>query len=318
MTGPGAAVQATRLAVRRCLSSYDADTVLVACSGGADSLALLAATVFESRRVRRVVGVVVDHDLQAESADHTAHVVEQMAALGVDETASIRVRVDAGPAGVEAGARRARYAALAELAGHFGANLTLLGHTLDDQAETVLLGLTRGSGGRSITGMRRAYDGYARPFLDLTRADTEAACREQGIGFWTDPHNADPRFTRARIRHDVLPVLERELGPGVAQALARTGEMLRDDLDALDDEAAAWLAERECLPLDELSVLPRAVLTRVLRSAAVAAGSPPSDLTRAHVLALADLAAGPRGRSLDLPGGVEARRTGDRLDVSRP
>ncbi len=107
----------------------------------------------------------------------------------------------------------------------------LLGHTRDDQAETVLLGLTRGSGGRSIAGMRRAYDAIRRPLLDLTRAQTEAACRAEGLGFWEDPHNRDPRFTRARVRHTVLPVLEAELGPGVADALARTADQLQEDVD---------------------------------------------------------------------------------------
>ena len=127
--------------------------VLVACSGGADSLALLAATIFEARRdAVRVIGAVVDHGLQEGSAEHTAGVVEQMAALGVDETATVRVTVDPGPGGIEAGAREARYAALGQLAEHFKATTVLLGHTLDDQAETVLLGLARGSGGRSLAG----------------------------------------------------------------------------------------------------------------------------------------------------------------------
>ncbi|MFL6134645.1 MAG: tRNA lysidine(34) synthetase TilS, partial [Nocardioidaceae bacterium] len=212
--------------------------VLVACSGGADSLALLAATVFEARRTPwQVVGVTVDHGLQSGSADRAASVVEQMAALGAHRTVPVRVEVMPGGQGLEAAAREARYAALADVAQRARSDVILLGHTLDDQAETVLLGLTRGSGGRSIAGMRRRSPPFSRPLLDVTRAQTEAACRSEGIDFWSDPHNEDLRFTRARVRHVVLPLLERELGPGIAGALARTADQLRDDADALDAEA---------------------------------------------------------------------------------
>jgi len=155
MTGPDPSVAAVRLAVRRALAGRvePGEAVLVACSGGADSLALLTATVFERRAGRfRVVGATVDHGLQDGSAPRAEQVVEQMAALGCDETASSRVTVDPGPAGVEAGAREARYAALGQLAEHLGAGTVLGGHTLDDQGETGLLGLARGSGGRSKIG----------------------------------------------------------------------------------------------------------------------------------------------------------------------
>ena len=242
VTGPDPAVAATRVAVRRALAVGDPRSapVLVACSGGADSLALLAAAVFEARdRPWSVVGVTVDHGLHDASPEVTTHVVGQMAALGADETASIRVKVEGDGHGLEAAARQARYAVLEELADRFGSTTVLLGHTLDDQAETVLLGLTRGSGGRSLAGMRRTFGVFRRPLLDLTRAQTERACRAQDIGWWTDPANEDPRFTRSRVRRDVLPLLETELGPGVAQNLARTADLLRADVEHLDE-----LAER--------------------------------------------------------------------------
>ena len=321
MTGPDPAVAAVRLAVRRGLRDAG-DEVLVACSGGADSLALLRAVVFEARRQPvRVTGVTVDHGLQERSAERAAAVVEQMAALGAAETVTIRVQVEAPGMGVEAAARSARYAALAELAQRRRCSLVLLGHTLDDQAETVLLGLARGSGGRSIAGMRRAFSEgpvrFARPLLDLTRAETEAACAAEGIEFWRDPHNEDPRFTRARVRHRVLPVLEEELGPGVAAALARTGDLLRGDLEGLDELAAQALGEVRTpdggLDTAALRSRPAAVSSRVLRLAAVDAGSPPSELFHVHVQALVDLMSGQPRRQVQLPGHVTAYLDPDRV-----
>jgi tRNA(Ile)-lysidine synthase len=331
VSGPDPAVAAVRLAVRRVLPP--AGTVVVACSGGADSLALLAATVFETRRSEvRVVGAVVDHGLQEGSADHTARVVQQMAGLGVDETASVRVTVDPGPGGIEAGAREARYAALGQLARHFRAGLVLLGHTVDDQAESVLLGLTQGSGPRSLAGMREAFgDGpedptFVRPLLrSVTRARTEAACRAEGIEFWEDPHNLDQRFLRARVRHVVLPLLEAELGPGVAGALARTGHLMREDLDALDVQAEALLREHDLaagVDVRALHPVPPALLHRLLRLAALEAGAPPRDLTYGHVQDLGRLVHDPPGesRALDLPGHVRALREGHvlRFRSTRP
>ncbi len=315
------AVAACRRAARAGLADLRAgEAVLVACSGGADSLALLAATVAEARGgVARVVGVTVDHALQDGSADHAARVVAQMAALGVDETASARVQVDPGGRGVEAAAREARYAVLDRMAEHFGAAAVLLGHTLDDQAETVLLGLTRGSGGRSIAGMRRAFDRYRRPLLDVTRAQTEAACRAEGIDFWTDPHNADPRFARSRVRHTVLPVLERELGPGIAETLARTADQLRQDMEALDQLALDALAEHyddeTGFDVWRIETLAAAVRTRMLRLAALRAGCPPGELFAVHVDALEQQVWNRTHlpKVVQLPGHVSAHRSQDRL-----
>ena len=245
-----------------------------------------------------------------------------MAALGADETMAIRVKVEAPGIGMEAAAREARYAALGQAAVSLGAQLVLLGHTLDDQAETVLMGLARGSGGRSIAGMRRMFhaDGdeqrltrYERPLLDVTRAQTEAACRAEGIEFWTDPHNADPRFLRSRVRHTVLPVLEAELGPGVAATLARTADQLRRDMEALDIFAmrtfhdvrsGGGLALR--LDIGALEDKPLAIIGRVLRLAALEAGSPASELFAVHVDAMVELCFGDPGRQVQLPGHVTA------------
>jgi len=316
------ALAAVRVAVRPYFGAAWGDTHLVACSGGADSLSLLAACVFEARRSgARIVGVTVDHGLQDGSAEHTTRVVGQMALLGADETASIRVTVDPGPAGIEAGAREARYAALQQLALHFDADVVMLGHTLDDQAETVLLGLARGSGGRSLQGMRGWFRnegdraGFARPLLGLTRAVTEAACLADGITWWEDPQNADPRFARSRVRHAVMPLLERELGPGIAEALARTGDQLREDMDFLEPfELDAFQRARTAdgVDMDELDDAGAAIRSRAVRRAAIEAGAIASELTRAHVLAVLRLL-GTKGKEIQLPGHVTAYAEGEVL-----
>lgn len=307
------AIAATRQGVRRALAPHEpGSTVLVACSGGADSLALLSATVFEGHKAGlRVIGATVDHGLQEGSAEHAAHVVAQMAGLGADETASARVHVDPAGLGVEAAARRARYDVLEQLRAHFGAVRVLLGHTRDDQAETVLLGLARGSGGRSLAGMKRSFDAYARPLLDVARADTVAACLAEGIEFWEDPHNDDPGFARVRVRQRVLPVLEDELGPGIAATLARTADQVRADVEALDalaEVAHGELAGPDGLPLAALGDLLPALATRVLRRAALDAGALDAELFHVHVTALHRLASGALRGEVQLPGHVTAYR----------
>ncbi|KRF16593.1 tRNA(Ile)-lysidine synthetase [Nocardioides sp. Soil797] len=316
------ALAAVRLGVRRVLAQVEpGGTVLVACSGGADSLALLSGAVFEGRKMSvRVVGATVDHGLQHGSAERAAAVVQQMAALGAAETVSSRVDVPQSSGhGPEAAARRARYAVLEQMATHFEASLVLLGHTRDDQAETVLLGLTRGSGGRAVAGMRRGFDVFARPLLDVARADTSAACDAEGITVWSDPHNDDPRFTRVRVRHTVLPVLEAELGPGVAVALARTAELLRPDMEYLDELAESAYAELVTptgatptgigLPVPGLAGLVGPLRSRVLRLAALEAGSPSSELFWEHVVAMERLVTDWHGQKwIDLPGHVRLVR----------
>ncbi len=318
------AVAAVRLGVRRHLADVEpGSTVVVACSGGADSLALLAATVFEGEKAGwQVVGATIDHGLQPGSAEHAAHVVAQMATLGAGETLSARVQVDGGGLGPEAAARRARYAVLDQVAERAGAAVVLLGHTRDDQAETVLLGLTRGSGGRSVAGMRRAFDRYRRPLLDVSRDDTVTACQVQGIEFWEDPHNHDRGFTRVRVRRTVLPLLEQELGPGVATTLARTADQLRDDMDFLDDLAEAdWVELRDedgSLPVDPLAGRPGPVRRRVLRLAALAAGAPSAELFHDHVLAMDALLTDWHGQKwIDLPGHLRCARRAGRLHFLR-
>jgi tRNA(Ile)-lysidine synthase len=316
--GPQPPVAAVRLAVRRALRTLAPDrTVLVACSGGADSLALAAALAHESRHHddRRAGAVTVDHGLQPGSAARARAVAAHLVASGLDPVETIHVRVD-GPGGPEGAARQARRGALEAAARRHGDAVVLLGHTLDDQAETVLLGLARGSGGRSLGGMAPVIGRWVRPLLGLPRDTVRAAApvdTARGLP-WEDPHNDDPSYTRARVRHRLLPALEAELGPGVAAALARTADLLRSDADALDAWAAEVPVDAPDLDVATLAALPPAVRRRVLRRSALEAGSPATDLTAAHVRAVEALVTQWRGQSwVDLPGGVRAQREDDRV-----
>jgi tRNA(Ile)-lysidine synthase len=376
--GPHPAVAAIRLAVRRVLHdilsdlngpcdprdhrdsrdfrSADADTdthaetpadphadsaplVLVACSGGADSMALASALAFEAPRLGlRPGGITIDHGLQAGSAARAREVTERLAALGLDPVEAVTVAVGR-TGGPEAAARTARYAALDAAAERHGAAAVLLGHTRDDQAETVLLGLARGSGTRSLAGMAESFGGlavaasggatrvvvarrYRRPFLAVDRQTTRKACLVQSLPVWDDPHNADPSYTRSRVRHEALPVLEKALGRGVVEALARTARLSRDDADALDDWARqalrATTRDDGALDVAALRELPAAVRRRVLRMAAIAAGAPAGSLFARHIEETDRLITAWRGqRPLNLPGRVEARRQGGRLVLQR-
>ena len=316
--GPDPAVAAVRLAVRRTLATVEAgDLVLVACSGGADSLALAGALAFEAARSgHRAGGVTVDHGLQDGSAERAEGVVATMDGLGLSPAEARTVTLGSG-GGMEAAARTARYAALDESAARHRATAVLLGHTLDDQAETVLLGLARGSGARSLAGMPAVTGHYHRPLLELGRDLTHHACLAMGLDPWDDPHNRDPAYARARVRADVLPALEKGLGPGMTAALGRTARMLRDDADALDDWAARALEEAGgtgALDVHVLAGLPRAVRTRVLHRTAIAAGSPPGTLAAVHVEAVEALVTAWHGQSyVDLPGRVRVWRRYEKL-----
>jgi tRNA(Ile)-lysidine synthase len=301
------------LAVVRAVAAVADVPMLVACSGGPDSLALAAAAaVVGTRSGVGVRAAVVDHGLQAGSAEVAATVAATLSGLGLDAVV-LQVVLDAAGVGIEAAARRARYAALAAEA--VPGEVVLLGHTLDDQAETVLLGLARGSGTRSLAGMPERRDIFVRPLLGVRAETTAAACAELGLTAWIDPHNSDPRFTRTRVRHRVLPVLEAELGPGVALALARSAELARADADLLDDLAAAELAghSAEVLDCDWLAGLPQALLARVLRDWLRAQGA--VDLSAAGIAAVAALVTDWHGqRWVEVPG-ARVGREGTQLRV---
>ncbi len=312
------AVPAVRNAVRTWLERYEAgDTVLVAVSGGADSLALAHALSVESKEfVITVIGVTVDHQLQEQSGVQAEKVVAQLKNFGLDCIIK-KVNVDLKD-GLEASARAARYSALQEAVDEKSAVAVFLGHTRDDQAETVLLGLARGSGTRSLSGMAHHNGVYVRPLLEVTRNQSERYCEEVKLQYWSDPHNENPDFSRVRVRNVALPALETSIGPGVSEALARSAHLLRDDADALDHWAKAEELALDLLNLDcaHLEKLPRAIRTRLIRAAIYAAGAPAGMVTMEHVSGVEALVTAWSGQgALNLPGGVKVERISGRLSL---
>lgn len=315
---------ACRQAVRDAIADLDTP-VLVACSGGPDSLALAAAAAHVAgAQGIRVSAVVVDHGLQQDSEQVAVGAREACEDLGL---AAKVVRVEVGErGGPEAAAREARYSALRAAADEQGAGAVLLGHTREDQAETVLLRLARGSGARSLAAMAPRSGLWRRPFLHLPRAVVHRAAREvlEPVGRepWSDPHNADQSFARVRVRA-LLDDLRAALGDGVVAGLARTADLLRDDADALDALASSsfdalvasgdgsWSAD-----CDALEALPAAIRTRVLRLMVIAAGCPADDAGIDHVRAVDALVRDWHGQgAAHLPGGVRVERSCGRLSA---
>ncbi|MFD2766692.1 tRNA lysidine(34) synthetase TilS [Micromonospora eburnea] len=317
-------VAAVRVAVRRALTGLPGPgPVLVACSGGADSLALAAATAFVAPRLGRRAGLVtVDHGLQPGSAERAEVVAGWAREQGLEPVEAVSVRVAGRPGGPEAAARDARYEALVDAARRHDASAVLLGHTRDDQAETVLLALARGAGPRGLAGMpeRRELAGVPllRPLLDVAREDTRKACATLGLTPWDDPHNADPAYARSRVRADALPALVKALGPGVVDNLARTARQVAADTAALDALSAAALADVRAaeggLAVEALAGLPAAVRTRVLHAWARELGASPAALSHRHVAALDALVTDWHGQgAVHLPGGLPVLRRAGRL-----
>ena len=211
--------------------------VCIGVSGGADSLALAAASKLEAENFAiDLIAVVVDHKLQENSEKIAQFAKQQLITLGYKDVFIGQANVQITD-GLEASARRARYKVFQQAIETYGATSFLLGHTKNDQAEGVLLGLARGSGTKSLSGMQEVSGIFIRPLLTIDRLTTEAACREVGIDFWVDPHNSDQEFARVRVRENILPLLENEIGPGITDALARSAKLLREDAIALDQWA---------------------------------------------------------------------------------
>lgn len=301
----------------------DAPLVLVALSGGPDSLALAVALGFEQEKCGvRAGAVIVNHGLQRASAEVAERAAEQARAAGLHPVVVQRVAVTDEGGGPEADARAARYSAFGDVARETGATAVLIGHTLDDQAETVLLGLARGSGARSLAGMRvisRTDRGspsqdvtFVRPLLGLRREVVAQSLADQEITPWLDPHNTDETFRRVRVRNTVLPVLEAELGPGMAEALARTAAHLTADADYLDARATDAL-HTALTPAGALDTRALVSLDSVIRLRCVrmwlVSQLGQAQLSSAHVAAVDELIMDWHGQdALNLPGGSVTRR----------
>jgi len=295
--------------------------VCIGVSGGADSLALAAAAKLESKNFSiDLVAVIVDHGLQANSAEIAEFAKQQLIKLGFQDIFVGRASVQITD-GLEASARRARYKVFQQAIETYTPNTFLLGLTKNDQAEGVLLGLARGSGTKSLSGMQEVSGIFVRPLLGIDRATTEIACHESNIEYWVDPHNSNQDFTRVRVRENILPLLENEIGPGIIDALARSAKILREDATALDEWAESVF--RQVKPMDiEISILdslPVAVRSRVLRMAIYAAGAPAGSISAAHLEPIEAFVSDWRGQGhTSLPGGVKVCRISGRLSLSKP
>jgi len=320
------AIADVRRAVRDALQNFGVQRdqlILVACSGGADSLALAAAAVFEGTRVGIKIGaIIIDHGIQKETAQVARATEQTLLKLGLNPVQIISVKVS-NSGGIEAAARNARYDAFETAATKLGASAVLLGHTMDDQAETVLLGLARGAGARSLSGMASIRGSestsFLRPLLGIRRITTEAFCEDSGLSPWNDPHNDSTKFSRVRVRKHVIPVIENELGPGMVEALSRTAEQLREDADYLDALAEAKFVElvgTHSTSLDFSAVaveaLPTAIRNRVIKMALqVFSGT----ISRAHVVAVNELVTNWHGQKPLTLSGVRVERKGDSVTL---
>jgi tRNA(Ile)-lysidine synthase len=316
------AIVSIRNAVRPHLAELEpGDRFIVAVSGGADSLALAHALFTESVPLAlNPIAVTVDHQLQDNSGVQAEKVLQQLKEIGYGQV-DIQKVVVASDSNIEAHARDVRYQALDKSAQESQAKKIFLGHTFNDQAETVLLGLARGSGTRSLSGMSENSGLYVRPLLSITREETERACRELSLDYWSDPHNFNTEFTRVRVRREVIPFLEEHLDAGISKALVRTAALLSEDGEALDQWAAKELLalDPSSLDCDYLNSLPKAIRTRILRSSAQSAGATPGSLTFEQISAMEAMISAWKGQgALSLAGGVKVERISGRLSLSNP
>ena len=305
-----------RTAVRADLALLAAgDRIVIACSGGADSIALAYALSLEAPKMALALSAItIDHGLQENSAEVASACATFLSTLNIP-TEIINVVVGT-QGGLEAAARDARYGALAAHAKSVGAVAVYLAHSLDDQAESVLLGLARGSGPRSIAGMSAVSGIYRRPALGIRRTSLRSVAESLGHIF-DDPMNVDMHFLRVKLRRQLIPALDEALGGGVPQALARTALLIQDDLAALDALAGEHFAQNPDLEVARLSAQPKAVRTRVLRLALLGAGLDGGLLTYEHLERGDQLLVDWHGQGeISLPGGLSLARKSGRLILS--
>ena len=308
-----------RQAVRPWVQSAEV-RILLGVSGGADSMALACATLVEAKATGLdLVAIIVDHQLQVGSDQVATSARDELIRFGFSSVEIVTVNVDIVD-GMEASARRARYAAFESATQKYCPDYFFLAHTKNDQAESVLLGLARGSGTRSLSGMAEVNGIYVRPLLGISRELTELTCTENEVIVWEDPQNSDQNYARVRVRSQILPIMEANLGPGIVDALARSAKILREDADALDFFAEQFLTEVDPnnLPIEGLAALPKAIRIRVLRLAIYAVGAPPGSLAVQHLDPIEALITNWHGQGeIALPGGVKVARISGRLSLSQ-
>ena len=313
------ATLAIRQAVRPWVETADI-RILLGVSGGTDSMALAIATLLECRKFGvEAVAIIINHQLQEGSAIVASETQAELLRLGFLSVEVMTVDVELTD-GLEASARRARYQAFEQAMAKYQPDYFFLAHTKNDQAESVLLGLARGSGTRSLSGIAAVNGKFIRPLLEIDREVTEATCLENGIKPWQDPQNFDLHYARVRVRLEVLPVLESNLGPGTIDALARSAKILRQDADALDFLAIGYLEERDFsnLAVHQLLELPQAIRIRVLRLAIYRVGAPEGSLSADHLSPVEALITQWHGQgAISLPGGVKVVRISGRLSLSQ-
>jgi len=312
------ATMVIRQAVRPWILKSDF-RILIGVSGGADSMALAIGTLLEAKSAGiEAVAIIVDHQLQEGSHQVATDTREKLLGLGFETVEVVPVDVVISD-GMESSARRARFLAFEAAIAKYQPDFFFLAHTKNDQAESVLLGLARGSGTRSLSGIAQVNGEFIRPLLEVDREITELACQENGIAPWEDPHNSDPHYARVRVRKQILPLLESTLGPGIVDALARSSTILREDADALDLLANQIYASVDPANLDveELERLPKALRIRLLRLSIYGLGAPDGSLSADHLAPVEALITNWHGQGeISLPGGVKVERISGRLSLS--
>jgi tRNA(Ile)-lysidine synthase len=313
-------------ALREAGTPARGETLVLGLSGGPDSTALLDALAAIARRRRlRLVAAHLDHRLRPDSAQDAAFCADLCRRLGVAlrlGAAEVRARAEREGGGLEQAARRERYAFLRSVRAEERAAAIAIAHTRDDQAETLLLRLLRGAGATGLSAMRPRSGDLLRPLLDVTRTEVLAHLQARGLSWREDPTNADPAHRRNRVRHELLPYLERRFGPGVRDTLARTAGLLADEAAFVRAEAQSLLGRslREgsgvvALRRSSVAQAPRAVAREALRLALGLATTRAIGAAHVERVLRLVLRVEATGRALPLPGGARARLTRDELQL---
>lgn len=303
-------------AVSNLLKDFEpADLILVGCSGGADSIALAWSASVVCKRLNLNLGVViVDHQLIPESNLVAENTKKQCEEFGINQIIVKKIKVVFENEGLEAAARKARYKAFEEVIKETNAKSLMLAHTQDDQAETMLMRLTRGSGAKSLSAMSEVSGKYLRPFLHVRKFELKDALEKEDIKYWNDPANSNSDFLRVKVRNELIPKLIEVLGDSVVEALDRTSVLLKNDNDILDQIALDHYQENKQLLISKLEELPSAIRTRVIKLAALDAGVNPGPFSFEHIEAIDALVTNWHGQShIDLPGFVQASRVNETI-----